>query len=197
MTVELLQSALEGGIPIWACTNNVPNTLSTISTTKAMPPIRPTKSYTLANSPANNLHLHQLAQTYGGIYSQKLNRSLPYPETSIRKPSMHFVPTLPNELITWMEEVEDRAVGDTTKKKDGSRIREYLKFCEGLGIGREYAIPALHNLVAAWAASFAGRYCRKTVGAKILAIKKLHDRLSYHWDYSDKLHRMVKGIEQM
>jgi hypothetical protein len=162
-----------------------------------MLPIRPTKSYTLANSPANNLHLHQLTRTYGGNYSRKLNRSLPYPETSIRKPSMRFVPTLPNELIARMEEVEDRAVGDTTKKKDGSRVREYLKFCEGLGIGRDYAIPAPHDLVAAWAASFAGCYCGKTVGAKISAIKKLHDRLGYHWDYGDKLRRMVKGIEQM
>jgi hypothetical protein len=162
-----------------------------------MPPFRTTKSYILANSPANSVHLHHLARTHGGHYSRKLNRSLPYYETSIRKPCTRITHTLPSELVRRMEEVEDKATGDSTRRRDEGRVREYLNFCEGLGIRKENAIPAPHDLVAAWAASFAGRYCGKTVGAKILAIKKLHERLGYNWNYNDKLRRMVKGIEQM
>jgi hypothetical protein len=163
----------------------------------AMSPIRTTQSLTLANSPGNTTHLYQLAQTYGGYYSRRFNRSLPYSDTTIRKLKPTSSQILPANVVEHMNIVEGKASGEKTKRNDEHRVRAYLKFCEGLGIREEDAIPAPYDLVAAWISSFAGRCCGKTVGAKITAIKKVHERLGYAWYPGDRLRRLVKGIEQM
>jgi hypothetical protein len=96
-----------------------------------------------------------------------------------------------------MKTIEDNAVDESTRHKDANRVKDYLRFCKNIGIRNKDAIPAHPDLVAAWVSSFAGRFCSKTVGAKICAIKKLHNRLGYHWNYDDRLQQMVKGIEQL
>jgi hypothetical protein len=162
-----------------------------------MPPICTTKSLTLANSPPNTTHLYELAQTYGGQYSRHFNRSLPYRDTTIRRLKSIPPHTLPMQIIERMDVVEGKASGEKTKRNDENRVRAYLKFCEGLGIQGEDAFLAPYDLVTAWISSFTGRYCGKTVGAKVSAIKKVHERLGYPWNPGDRLCRMVKGIEQM
>jgi hypothetical protein len=70
--------------------------------------------------------------------------------------------------------VENAAVSDSTRRKDASRLCEFLIFCWGLGINHEDALPAQEDLLIAWIASYTGRLAGKTVGAKISAIKKEH-----------------------
>src|SRR5262249_25444196 len=105
--------------------------------------------------------------------------------------------TIPNDLLDRMKAIEDNAVSESTRCKDASWVKAFLEFCESLGVRNEDAIPAPPDLVAAWASLFAGHYCGKTVSAKICAIKKLHDCLGLQWSYDDRLHRMVKGIEEL
>jgi hypothetical protein len=174
-----------------------PISSSPCSSFARMSPIRTTPSLTLANTPANTTHLYQLAQTYGGKYSRRFNRSLPYRDTTVRTIRSTPSYTIPTHILEHMNVIEGRASGEKTKRNDENRVRAYLKFCEGLGIRFEDAIPAPYDLVAAWISSFAGRYCGKTVGTKISAIKKVHENLGYPWNPGDRFRRMVKGIEQM
>jgi hypothetical protein len=162
-----------------------------------MSPIRVTKSTTLSTSPANTRHIHQLAQNHGGHYSRTFNCSLPYHDTSIRRHLTTAVTSLPHEIIERMKIVEGKSIGDATRRNDESRVRAYLKFCAGLGIREEDAIPAPNDLVAAWVSSFAGRFSGKTVSAKITSLKKLHIHLGYHWNGGDELRKMIKGVEEM
>ncbi|KAF8797756.1 hypothetical protein BYT27DRAFT_7265499 [Phlegmacium glaucopus] len=71
---------------------------------------------------------------------------------------------------------QEAAISKTTQAKDASRLREFLRFCEGLSIQNSDALPAREDLLIAWASSYAGRLAGKTVGAKLLAIKKEHER---------------------
>jgi hypothetical protein len=161
-----------------------------------MPALRTSHSIAFANMPIVNRDIHQTVQLYGGSSSKHFNRHLrrqQHKADTIQ--SIKF--TIPDDLLRRMEAIENNAVGESTRRKDASRVKEFLKFCETLGIRKQDAIPAPHDLVAAWASSFAGRYCGKTVGAKICAIKKLHERLGYCWNYDNRLRRMVKGIEQL
>jgi hypothetical protein len=93
--------------------------------------------------------------------------------------------------------VENAAVSKTTRSKDASRLNEFLLFCKGLGIKNHDALPASEDLLAAWASSYAGRYAGKTVGAKISAIRKEHERRQLPWSGGERLRRLIKGIEEM
>jgi hypothetical protein len=161
-----------------------------------MPLIRVTKSTTLLTSPANTRHIHKLVLDHGGLYRRNFKRGLPYIDTSIRKHASCPNHDLPNDILERVRLVESKSTGDATRRNDESRVRAYLDFCTGLGIRVENAIPASYDLVAAWASSFAGRFCSNTVGAKISALKKLHVRLGYEWSAGD-LRGILKGIEEM
>jgi hypothetical protein len=93
--------------------------------------------------------------------------------------------------------VENTAVSKTTRLKDASRLREFLSFCEGLGINKVDVLPAPEDLLIAWASSFAGRFAGKTVGAKLSAVRKEHERQGMPWSGSERLRRIIKGIEEM
>lgn len=93
---------------------------------------------------------------------------------------------------------QDAAVNKTTKRKDASRLREFLSFCEGLGIRPKDALPAREEVLLAWVSSYAGRLAGKTVSAKLLAIKKGHDHLGLFWAGGPRLRRVVKlGVEEL
>ena len=77
--------------------------------------------------------------------------------------------------------MENAAVSDSTCRKDASRLHEFFTFCQGLGINHEDALPTQEDLLIAWTASYAGRLAGKTVGAKISAIKKEHERRGLLW----------------
>ena len=85
----------------------------------------------------------------------------------------------------------------TTKKKDASRLHEYLRFCEDLGIKTADTLPAREEILLAWASSFAGRLAGKTVGAKLLAIKKEHEKRYMNWPGGGRLRNIIKGIEEL
>ena len=48
----------------------------------------------------------------------------------------------------------------------------------------------------AWASSYAGQLAGKTVSAKLLAMKKEHERLNLLWHGGHLLHNLLKGIKQ-
>ncbi|KAF8814323.1 hypothetical protein BYT27DRAFT_7082514 [Phlegmacium glaucopus] len=94
-----------------------------------------------------------------------------------------------------INQVQGAAVSRLTLAKDASRVREFLTFCEGLGIRNDHALPAREDLLIAWASSYAGRLAGKTVSAKISAIKKEHERRCLPWLAGDRLRLILKGVE--
>ncbi|KAF8236902.1 hypothetical protein L208DRAFT_1250269 [Tricholoma matsutake] len=83
------------------------------------------------------------------------------------------------------------------QRKDASQLREFLTFCEGLGIRNSDALPAREDVLIAWASSYAGRLAERTVGAKLLAIRKEHESLGLGWLGGDRLRRTLKGVEEL
>jgi hypothetical protein len=56
---------------------------------------------------------------------------------------------IPKELVEKTNLVEKVAVSNSTRSKDASRMQEFLRFCEGLGIHNDNALPAGEDLLAA------------------------------------------------
>ncbi|KAF8227796.1 hypothetical protein L208DRAFT_1294991 [Tricholoma matsutake] len=83
------------------------------------------------------------------------------------------------------------------RRKDASRLQEYLNFCESLGINHANALPAQEDLLMAWATSYAGCFAGKTIGAKISAIRKEHERRGLPWLGGAQLHQTIKGVEEL
>ena len=81
-------------------------------------------------------------------------------------------------MLEKIKDTQDAIPNKTTQRKNVSRLREYLSFCEGLGIKAADTLPAREEVLLAWASSFAGRLAGKTVGTKLLAIRKEHEM----WD---------------
>jgi hypothetical protein len=75
--------------------------------------------------------------------------------TSLHKCAFHPNHDLPKDILEHIRLVESKSTGDVTRRNDKSRVCAYLDFCIGLGIHVEDAIPALYDLVVAWASSFA------------------------------------------
>jgi hypothetical protein len=162
-----------------------------------MLPVRTSK---FAPCPANHtMNLSQLAQNHGGSLTRHHTRPQPYstriliPRTKLSDKML----AMPKELVKKMNLVEKVAVSHSTRSKDASRMREFLRFCEGLGIHNDNALPAGEDLLAAWASSYAGRFAGKTVGAKISAIKKEHERRGLPWQGGERLRRTIKGVEEL
>jgi hypothetical protein len=162
-----------------------------------MPPIRQVQTIHAPNTATH--HLSQLAQNHGGNLPHRLNRHQPY-ATRIQPPHKTLpqsILTLPHDLAVKIANTRDAAVNKATQAKDASRLREFLKFCEGLGIRNDDALPAREDLLIAWAASYAGRLAGKTVGAKLLAIRKEHERRGLVWQGGRLLRISLKGVEEL
>ena len=154
-----------------------------------MPPLRTSKF--IAHSTNAGHGLQQLALNYGGSYARRHVRPQPY-STRIKQPRiLHTLLAILNELMEKANLVENAAVSKTTRSKDASRLNEFLLFCEGLGIKNHDALPASEDLLAAWASSYTGRYAGKTVGAKISAIRKEHERQRLPWSGGERLRRII------
>jgi hypothetical protein len=110
-------------------------------------------------------------------------------------PELDFA--LPPSLLNKIKHTEEAAVNKLTQAKDASRLREFLAFCDSLGIKHADAFPAREDLLIAWASSYAGRLAGRTVGAKLLAIKKEHERRGLIWQGGDLLRRILKGVEEL
>lgn len=158
-----------------------------------MPPHRQTKLIHTSNSHVRGLS--QLAQRHGGYLPHHHNRHRPYvtpPHTVFPRSSL----VLPHDLVDKIVNTQDAAVNKTTQVKDASCLHEFLRFCEGLGISNSDALPAKEDLLIAWAASYAGQLAGKTVGAKLLAIRKEHKRRGLVWQGGALLRRILKGVEE-
>ncbi|KAF8804543.1 hypothetical protein BYT27DRAFT_6691240 [Phlegmacium glaucopus] len=156
-----------------------------------MPPFRQNQFSTRSHE------LYQLAKVHGSHVKYHRFRPQPYPPqppipTTIVAPS-NFV--LPPDLMERINQVQGAAVSKSTLAKDASRVREFLTFCEGLGIRNDHALPAREDLLIAWASSYAGRLAGKTVSAKISAIKKEHERRCLPWLAGERLRLILKGVE--
>ena len=153
----------------------------------AMPPLRHIQSIHTSSAHINNLS--QLAELHGGKLPHHYSRHQPY---EIRIPSpQKILPklslALPPVLMDKIKHTQEAAVNKTTQAKDASRLREFLSFCEGLGIQNSNALPAGEDLLIAWASSYAGQLAGRTVGAKIFAIKKEHQRWGLVWQGGEQL----------
>ena len=152
-----------------------------------MPPLR--QHQTIHTSAGNRYaaDLSRIAGIHGGHLPHRLNRLQPYEprftshKADVRQPLSIGNLTLPSALLDKIKDTQDAAVNLTTLKKDASRLREFLSFCEGLGIRADDALPAREEVLLAWASTFAGRLAGKTVGAKLLAIRKEHERRGLIW----------------
>jgi hypothetical protein len=162
-----------------------------------MPPLRHSKSIHIPNAHASDLF--HMAGLHGGKYHHRYARQQPY-DARISSPNTmpsHGTLELPFTLLEKIKNTQDAAVNITTQKKDASRLREFLSFCEGLGISAINALPAREEVLLAWASSYAGRIAGKTVGAKLRAIQKEHERRNLTWFGGVRLRRILKGVEEL
>jgi hypothetical protein len=105
---------------------------------------------------------------------------------------------LPQYLVDKIINTQEAAVSKkTSQAKDASRLREFLKFCEGNGIKGSNAFPVKEDLLIAWAASYAGRLAGVTVSAKLSALKKEHERRGLVWQGGVRLRQTLKGVEEL
>ena len=152
-----------------------------------MPPIR--RTHYTASSKRHTDNLFQLAQIHGGRMSQNTTCPQPYAR---RIPTAHMQLawqnlTLPTTILEKISQVQDVAVNKTTQAKDTSQLQDFLTFCRGLGIQDNNALPAREDLLIAWASSYAGQLAGRTVGVKIFAIKKEHQRWGLVWQGGEQL----------
>jgi hypothetical protein len=176
-----------------------------------MPALRQIKSFHTLNAylvppetvVSSMLSLPHVSELHGGRFPHTYSRHHPYP---LRIPSqvkmqhhanMNLKPVLPPTLLDTIKLTQDAAVNRGTRLKDASRLREFLEFCEGLGIKHSAALPAREDVLMAWASSYAGRLAGKTVSAKILAIRKEHERRDLIWLGGNRLREVLKGVEQL
>ena len=104
---------------------------------------------------------------------------------------------LPQDLVDKIMNAQETVVSKSTQAHDPGRLREFLQFCEGHGIKSSDAFPAKEDLLVAWAASYAGRFAGRTVSAKLLAIRREHDRRGLAWQGGVLLRRILKVVEEL
>lgn len=162
-----------------------------------MPPHKPIQSIHISEQVPRELHL--LTQRHGGTLLNRYSRFQPYVTRThpIRNtiPNSQFM--IPQILLDKVRHTQDAAISKSTQTKDASRLREFSTFCKSLGINGNDILPAREDLLMAWAASYAGRLAGKTVGAKVLAIRKEHERRGLIWQGGPRLRQLLKGIEEI
>ena len=164
-----------------------------------MPPLRHTQSIHAPNTYTSDLSY--VAKLHGGKLLHRYARHQPY---DVRTPphagggtQSHKNFELPPSLLNKIKNTQEASVNKTTQKKDASRLQEFMSFCEGLGIKPNDALPAREDVLIAWASSYAGRLASKTVGAKLLAIRKEHERQGLIWFGRARLRRILQGVEEL
>jgi hypothetical protein len=168
-----------------------------------MPPLRHCQTIHTTTRNRYSGDLSHIAGIHGGHFPHRLSRHQPY---DARISSLHAIDapfpshgniTLPSALLGKIRDTQEAAVNVTTQRKDASRLKEFLSFCEGLGIRTCDALPAREEVLLAWASSYAGRLAGKTVGAKLLAIRKEHERRGLIWYGGNRLRGILKGVEEL
>ena len=167
-----------------------------------MPPLRLSQSIHAPSSYTSNLS--HVAELHGGKLPHRYGRFQPYIARIQPRRAMHpladkthELPQLHPTILDKIRDTQEAAVSITTQKKDASRLREFLSFCEALGIKSCDALPAREDVLLAWASSYAGRLAGKTVSAKLRAIHKEHDRRGLTWFGGNCLRRVLKGVEEL
>jgi hypothetical protein len=162
-----------------------------------MPAIRNIPSIQVLSGHAQTLS--RLAQVHGEQPSLRFNRKGPYSLDTLSARRNVSQPTfaIPTILLDKIKHTQEAAVSQATRTKDASRLREYLMFCWKLGIREKDALPATEDLLLAWASSYAGRLAGKTVGAKLSAIKKEHEKRGLAWPGGTRLRGILKGVEEL
>src|SRR5271168_1825456 len=121
-------------------------------TTVTMAPLRQTQS--IHTQIANMGDLTGTAALHGGYLARRYGRFQPY---IARVPGQNIavceVPDIPLALLNKIKNAEHTAVNITSQKKDTSRLREILAFCNSLGIPAHNALPAGEDILVAWASS--------------------------------------------
>ena len=147
--------------------------------------------------------LTQIAILHGGKLPHHLTRHLPYDPCISAHQAYNLGSlsigslTLPSALLDKIRDTQEAAVNESTRRKDASRLSEFLSFCKGLGIRAEDALPAREEVLLAWASSYAGRLAGNTVGAKMSAIRKEHERRGIPWFGGNRLRSILKGVEEL
>ena len=162
-----------------------------------MPPLR--NSQSIHTRSAYTSDLSCVAGIHGGRLPHHHARFQPYKAriSSQNATYPHGILDLPSSLLEQIKNTQEASVNKTSQKKDASRLREFLSFCEGLGIRATNALPAREEVLLAWASSYAGRLAGKTVAAKLRAIRKEHERRGLLWIGGERLTRILKGVEEL
>lgn len=162
-----------------------------------MPPLRQHQS--IRTHTVYAADLSRVANLHGGSLPHRYARHQPYvPHISPRN-GRQFLGgfELPPILQETVRMTQEAATTKSTQKKDASRLHEFLSFCAGIGIRPNDALPASEDVLLAWASSFARRLAGKTVSAKLLAVRKEHDRRGLIWPGGARLRNVLKGVEEL
>ena len=162
-----------------------------------MPPLQHTQFIHMSGAHTNNIL--QLAELHGRKFSHHYSQHQPY---TTHIPSLHKNQSqpdikLPSTLMDKIKHTQEAAMNKITQRKDASQLQNFLTFCKGLGIRNSNALPAREDILITWAASYAGWLAGRTVGAKLLAIRKEHERQGLTWLGEDCLCRILKGVEEL
>jgi hypothetical protein len=84
-----------------------------------------------------------------------------YHRVPSQKATSYRIPNILLALLEQIKETQEAAVNITSQKKDAAWLRNFLAFCEGLGISACSALPASEDILLAWAASYAGHIAGK------------------------------------
>jgi hypothetical protein len=161
-----------------------------------MPPLR--HNQFIHTGLAGTGDLATTANLHGGNLPHRYSRFQPYiTRLPCQKSTPNEIPHIPITLLEKIKNTQEAATNISSQKKDASRLRDFLSFCEGLGISPCDALPAAEDILLAWASSYAGRIAGKTVSAKISAIRKEHDRRGLRWYGGERLRRVIKGVEEL
>ena len=162
-----------------------------------MPPLRSSQSIHTPSTFTSNLS--HVVRLHGGRLPHHYTQPQPYVR-HISGPNTATVQnnfSLPPKLLDKIADTQEAATMKSSQKKDASRLREFLSFCAGLRIRAKDALPAREEILLAWASSYAGRLAGKTVSAKLLAIRKEHERRGLIWMGGARLRKILKGVEEL
>lgn len=89
-------------------------------------------------------------------------------------------------------EVINGALAPATRKKYGSSVAHFERFCEGKGIPRSDWYPASHDLVLDWVVSMDGLVGSKAASARVTALKNIHVKEGMVWAGDTRQMQMAK-----
>ncbi|KIY62501.1 hypothetical protein CYLTODRAFT_426868 [Cylindrobasidium torrendii FP15055 ss-10] len=107
------------------------------------------------------------------------------------------------EALTIATSAEQMAVinmawAASTRKKYGSFINHFVRFCDRKGVPAEDRFPTSHNLLLDYVVDMTGELGSKAVGTRVTALKNVHAKAGLAWEGDTRQMQLAKkGVANM